>query len=252
LNIDRANALVSNKHYSVAIVFLVSAFENATRDIFFQNNDFWFYRNNLEIYHVDDYYVKKYGIKIKDLKDTSSFRLGYDKDINGEKWILTNEDYQKCLKWKGIQYWDKIFSLCKKIGVYNDYIKKIIANKNREIGQYDILKDLLNNFKDRRRFNFQRIFDDGGIVWSFKNFFFIDLTKTYKTELDSLNDYFKKRHAIIHGKLEDKEFKKEDVENMIDIISKIISYLKDNINQLKLNPDVILQFSPYGKTRDHM
>ncbi len=129
---------------------------------------------------------------------------------------------------------------------------KNIANKNREIGQFDILKDLLNNFKDRTRFNFQRIFDDGGIVWSFKNFFSIDLTKTYKMELDSLNDYFKKkRHAIIHGKLEDKEFKKEDVENMIDLISKIISFLKDNINQLKLNPNVILQFGAYDKTRDY-
>lgn len=115
LNIERVTKLVKNKFYSVAVVFLVSAFENAMRDIFFQNNGFWFYRSNLEIYNIEDYYVKKYGIKIKELKVKNSFRLGYDKDIDGEKWILTTTDYNKCLDWKRIQYWDKIYSICKKI-----------------------------------------------------------------------------------------------------------------------------------------
>jgi len=251
LNIKRVDKLIEDKHYSVAIVFLVSAFENAMRDIFFQNNIFWFYRNNTEIYHIEDYFVEKYGIKEKDLKNISSFPLGYDKDINGEKWILTRSDYQKCLKWKNIKYYNKIFSVCEEIGVYNNYIKKIIANDRKEIGQFDILKDILHQFKNRNKFSFQRIFNKGGVVWCFKNFYYIDLSKDYKTQLDKLKELFDKRHSIIHGKLDDNEIEKADIEIMIDLINKVISYLKDRINQLKYNPDVIMQFGSYERTIDY-
>lgn len=252
LNIERVIKLIKNKHYSVAVVFLVSAFENAMRDIFFQNNVFWFYRSQSEVYNIEDYYVKKYGIKIKELKIKTSFRLGYDKDIDGEKWILTKTDYNKCLKWKRIEYWNKIYSTCKKIGIYDDYIKKLIANNNREIGQFDILKDLLLDPTNRSKFNFQRILHKNGVCWAFKNFYYIDLEKNYKTDLNDLENYFQKRHAIIHGKLEDTEIKKEDIEDMMDIINRILSFLKDKINQFKLNPNVILQYGTFDKTKDYI
>jgi len=252
LNIERVIKLIKNKHYSVAVVFLVSAFENAMRDIFFQNNVFWFYRSQSEVYNIEDYYVKKYGIKIKELKIKTSFRLGYDKDIDGEKWILTKTDYNKCLKWKRIEYWNKIYSTCKKIGIYDDYIKKLIANNNREIGQFDILKDLLLDPANRSKFNFQRILRKNGVCWAYKNFYYIDLEKNYKTDLNDLENYFQKRHAIIHGKLEDTEIKKEDIKDMMDIINRILSFLKDKINQFKLNPNVILQYGTFDKTKDYI
>ena len=58
---ERINNLLEDAHYSIALVFLVSAFENITKDLFFLHHELWFSRELEEVGKFSDEILKKIG-----------------------------------------------------------------------------------------------------------------------------------------------------------------------------------------------
>lgn len=222
LNMTRVKNLIKDGHYAVAIVFLISAFENATKDLFFNNNFIWFFPID-EMVNED--LLKEYGVKLDDDNKELEPNLYY----GDEKWYLGKENYEKFNKWSRIEFQHYIFNLCKSLRILNQYKLSLLANNMEEIGFYEILKKtILNSMGKYSIINFQSIKGKGSVRWCFKKFLSIDLTPMNK-ELNYLQEIIDKRHKIIHGFLQDDKIDKLFVEQAYDSVSRIISFLKDQI-----------------------
>lgn len=229
INLQRVESLLKDGHYAVALVFLVSAFENITRDLFFLHNESWFVLDD----EFDDEIYEKLGIII-DPKISESFILGYYsrfKEINGIKIGIDRTKLDLAEKWKNVRYWEKIHNICKSLGVYNEYIHKKQGNNGMEIGRFEILKEILQKqAKAMKILNFQKVSGKWGIKKLFKTFFNIDLNGFNET-LNFLDEYIKKRHKIIHGTLQDNQIDEYMVRDFKSRILKIISYLRDELDR---------------------
>lgn len=228
INLKRVENLLKDGHYAVALVFLVSAFENITRELFFLYNELWF---SLDDDDFDDEVYKKIGVVI-DPNISESFILNFFskvKEVNGRKIGIERTKLDIAKKWKKIRYWEKIHKICKSLGIYNEYILKKEGNKGLEIGRFEILKEILEiQAKEMKIFNFQKIFRKWGIKKSFETFFNINL-KGFDETLTILDNYIKKRHKIIHGTLKDDQIKEYMVLDFRSRILKFVSYLRDEL-----------------------
>ena len=85
---------------------------------------------------------------------------------------------------------------------------------------------LLNS--SRRPINFQILDGTGGMKWSYKRFFSIDL-ETLGNDIRVIRENLTKRHKIIHGHLEDDQVTKDNVLELQSAIRRIIDYLRDQV-----------------------
>ena len=222
LNMKRVKDLISDGHYAVAIVFLISAFENATKDLFLNNNELWFF--TIEGAYNQDL-LEEYGIRIDD--DNKDLKPIYPVKIGG--WYFEGENYKKYDKLRSIEFKNYIFNLCKSLRILDQYKLSLIGNNTKEIGFYEILKrTIIKSLGKFSILNFQSIKGKGSVRWCFKNFLSIDLTPI-NNELTLFQKIIDKRHRIIHGFLEDDKIGKIYVENAYDIVKQIISFIKDQI-----------------------
>lgn len=222
LNMKRVRDLIRDGHNAVAIVFLVSAFENATKDLFLNNNELWFYP--IEAVPKREL-LEEFGIRVDD--NNKKFKPFYF--VGDEGWYFDDENYKKYNKWSRIEHMHYVFNLCKDLRILNQYKLSLLGNNTGEIGFYEILKRTI--VKSIGRFstlNFQSIKGKGSVRWCFKKFLFIDLAPM-NDELNLLQNVIEKRHKIIHGFLEDDKISKKFVENSYDAVNKIISFLNDQI-----------------------
>ena len=225
LNMKRVKDLIRNGHYAVAIVFLISAFENIAKDLFLNHNDLWFFTNesvpNMNL-------LREFGIRVDD-DESSEFKPFYF--VGDEGWYFEKEKYKKYNQWSRIEHMNYVFNLCKNLRILDQYKLLLMGNNMQEIGYYEVLKrTIVNSLGKFSIINFQSIKGKGSVKWCFKNFFSIDLTPM-SYELDLLQKLLLKRHKIIHGFLKDDKISKEFAENSYDVINKIISFLKDQINE---------------------
>jgi len=229
VNLDRVKNLIENNHYAIALVFLVSAFENITRDLFFNYSDIWFIKD-------DDFYdkvYKKVGIHIdpnipnpKSIKYFSKFR-----EINDDLIGIRHTDLDIAEKWHDTIYWENIHKICEELRVYDEYILKKQGNKGMEIGNFEILKAILEKqSKEMKVLNFQRIFKKGGIKNLFEMFYSIKLDG-FNNSFKLISDYIKMRHAIIHGTLKDNQIDEYAVSDFRSLIKKLVSYLRDELDR---------------------
>lgn len=229
INIQRVIKLLDDGHYAVALVFLVSAFENITRDLFFLYNNIWFSYDEDDF--SDDIYKKvgtTFGPKI-DESIISGYFSRY-KEINGKRIGIEKTKLEMAKKWKKTRYWEKIHKICKKLGVYDEYILKKQGNDGMEIGRFEILKEILEKLANEMRvLNFQRIYNKGGIKMLFSSFFNISF-ESFKETLKYLGKYIKMRHSIIHGTLKDEEIKENMVTDFRSRVLKIVSYLRSELD----------------------
>ncbi len=72
LNMKRVKDLIRDGHNAVAIVFLISAFENATKDLFLNYNELWFFPIE-EIPNQD--LLEEFGVRIDN--DNKNLKLFY-------------------------------------------------------------------------------------------------------------------------------------------------------------------------------
>ena len=222
LNMKRVRDLIRDGHNAVAIVFLISAFENATKDLFFNNNELWFFPIEET---TDQDLLDEFGIKIDD--DNKKFKPNFF--LGDEGYYFDEEKYERFNKWNRIEHMNYIFNLCKSLRILDQYMLSLIGNDMKEIGFYEILKrTMIKSLKKFSKFNFQSIKGKGSVRWCFKNFFSLNLTPM-NNELNLLQNVIDKRHEIIHGFLEDDKISKTFVENSYDAVNQIISFLKDQI-----------------------
>ncbi|MFW9881433.1 MAG: hypothetical protein ACFFG0_50860 [Candidatus Thorarchaeota archaeon] len=230
INLQRVTNLLNDKQFAVALVFLVSSFENITRDLFFLYSELWFSKDKNE--YVDEVY-NKVGIII-DPNISISFISDYFstyKEINGQKIGIEKTKIIIAEKWENVRYWEKIHKICRSLGVYDEYILKKQGNIGMEIGCFEILKEILETkAKEMKILNFQKIFGKWGIVKLFKIFFNINL-ENFKETLKSLDIYIKNRHKIIHGTLKDDKINENMVIDFRSCILKVVSYLMDELTQ---------------------
>ncbi len=229
INIQRVKKLLDDGHFAVALVFLVSAFENSTRELFFLYNNIWFSPDEDEF--NDDIYKKvgtTFGPKI-DESIISGYFSRY-KEINGKIIGIKKTKLDMAKKWKKTRYWENIHKICKKLGVYDEYILKKQGNDGMEIGRFEILKEILEKLaKEMRVLNFQRINGKGGIKMLFSSFFNISF-ESFKETLKNLDKYIKMRHSIIHGTLKDEEIEENMVNDFRSRILKSVSYLRSELD----------------------
>lgn len=228
-NIQRVKKLLDDGHYAVALVFLASAFENITRELFFLYNNIWFSYDEDDF--SDDIY-KKVGITFGPKIDESiiSGYFSRYKEINGKRIGIEKTKLEIAKKWKKTRYWEKIHKICKKLGVYDEYILKKQGNDGLEIGRFEILKEILEKLAyEMRVLNFQRIYDKGGIKMLFSSFFNISFG-SFKETLNNIDKYIKMRHSIIHGTLKDEDIKENMVTDFRSHILKIVSYLRSELD----------------------
>ncbi len=229
LNLERVNELINNKHFSVALVFIVSAFENALKDIFFRHNYLWFKHIENKSYNFEDDLFQKYAIKIKGSMERQYWQI---REIDGEQWGLMSGNKEWLYKWGDSAYKEYVFKICYELRIFNDYLMKLIGTKFVEIRSYDILKNLLEKLsRSSRGINFQRFKDIGGVNWCFNKFYELEFTDLNK-EVEILKSVIKKRHRIIHGFLDDNQISKEEVEEARDALVKFISFVKDKIYEI--------------------
>jgi len=221
-NMKRVKNLIRDGHNAVAIVFLISAFENITKDLFFNNNIIWFFPIDET---VNEDLLKEFGVKIDEDNKKFEPNLYY----GDEKWYFGKENREKFEKWSRIEFKHYVFNICKSLRILNQYKLSLLANNMEEIGFYEILKKtILKSMEKFSIINFQSIRGKGSVRWCFKKFFSIDLTPM-NNELCFLQEIINKRHKIIHGFLEDDKVNKSYVEKAYDSVNKIISFLKDQI-----------------------
>ncbi len=222
LNMKRVKDLITDGHNAVAIVFLISAFENATKDLFLNNNELWFFP--LEEASNQDL-LEEFGVRIED--DDKNIKPFYP--IKYGEWYFEHENYEKYNKLRRIENKNYIFNLCKSLRILEQYKLSLIGNNTKEIGFYEILKRvIIKSLGKVSILNFQSISGKGSAKWCFKKFLFIDLTPI-NSDLRALQNVIDKRHKIIHGFLEDDKVSKSFAENSYDVVFKIISFIKDLI-----------------------
>jgi len=221
-NLKRVKNLVTDGHYAVAMVFLISAFENAMKDVFFRNNEFW-------LFHLREPSVQllnKHGIKL-DEKDEGRFRTTIV--LGDEKWGFTDEKYELFKKWETVLYKTRIFRICKQLGILEEYLLNLYANSLQEIGYFELLKKTLEGKKGRNpAIKFQMVDGKKGIKWSFNKFFLIDM-QTIDKDLDVIKHAAIKRHKIIHGFLDDKQITQDYVEEVEASVRKAVAFVKNGI-----------------------
>ena len=241
INIQRVKRLLDDGHYAVALVFLVSAFENITKELFFLYNKIWFSHDEDDF--SDDIY-RKVGIKFGPKIDESiiSGIFSRYKEINGTRIGIEKTKLEIAKKWKKSRYWENIHKICKKLGVYDEYILKKQGNDGMEIGRFEILKEILEKrAKEMRVLNFQKIEDKGGIKMLFNSFFNISF-KSFKETLKNLKMYIKMRHSIIHGTLKDEEIEENMVTDFRSRILKIVTYLRSEL-EMKYRDNLYLWYA---------
>lgn len=230
INIQRVKKLLKDGHYAVALVFLVSAFENITKELFFLYNDIWFSQEDEDDFSDEIY--RKVGIIFGPKIDESIISEYFStyKEIDGKKIGIEKSKLDMAKNWKRTRYWERIHKICKNLGIYNEYILKKQGNNGMEIERFEILKEILKKLtKEMRTLNFQRIYGKGGIERLFKSFLNINFDGFDET-LKSLHNYIKMRHSIIHGTLKDEEINKNIVLDFKSRVLKIVSYLRDELN----------------------
>lgn len=234
INLQRVDKLLKDGHYSIALIFLVSAFENISRDLFYLHHELWF---SLEFEEVEDFsedILKKVGIiidpKIDDKYKQDMF--SYIKEIDGKIIGIKKEKFSTAKKWKDVRYWEGVHNVCRKLGIYHEYIQKKMGNQGKEIERFELLKETLEkSARGSSVLNFQRIYKTGGVKKSFETFFNIKLNH-FKNELDLIKENIEKRHQIIHGTLKDDKIDEKMVEDFKAAIGKFISYLGEKIRSL--------------------
>ena len=241
INLQRVENLLEDGHYAVALVFLVSAFENITKDLFFLYNELWFPRDVNE--YGDDIY-EKIGIVIDSNMNGDFIDLFYSniKEVNGRKIGFDHTNLDMAKKWENLRYWEKIHKICKNLGVYNEYFLKKQGNNGKEIGRFEILKEILaKTAKEMKILNFQKISGKWGIKKLFKTFFNINL-EGFNETFTFIEKCIQGRHNIIHGTLKDEEINEYMVIDFKSRILKVISYIRDEIS-IKLREDFLFGFS---------
>ncbi len=226
LNLERVKTLIDKNLHAISIVFLVSAFENIMKELFLLNSNLWSFNLTNDI--VDNKFIQ--------LGSVVDPKYGYSlvKEINGQNFGLNQEAAEKYQKWEKIYLWDKIFHITRKIGIYQKYFDKLIGNKFEEIGNFEILRDILEKeVYSSTRINFQRLYGTGGVVWLYKRFYNLDFLSFMLEEIEIINETFINRHKIIHGHLKDSEIKLESIELTISSIKKIISFLNNEFEERK-------------------
>ncbi|NVM19723.1 MAG: hypothetical protein HWN80_18625 [Candidatus Lokiarchaeota archaeon] len=229
INLQRVESLLEDGHYAVALVFLVSAFENITKDLFFLNNELWF-PQDVEDFGDDIY--EKIGVLIDPDINNDFIDIFYSsvKEINGRKFGIDSTNLDMAKKWKNLRYWEKIYKICKDLGIYNMYSLKKQGNNGEEIGRFEILKEVLEKqAKGMRILNFQKVSGKWGIKKLFETFFNIDL-KGFDETFTNIDKYIQKRHKIIHGTLKDEEINLYMVDDFKSMILKVVSYFRDEIS----------------------
>ena len=139
INLERVDALLEDGHYSVALVFLVSAFENISKDLFFLHHELWFSEGLEEFDKFSDEILKKIGTKVdpKIKEDFKNKYFSYYDTVNREIFGIEKDKFPTAVKWKNFRKLERIHDKCKKLGIYNDYIKKKMANQGKEIGRFE-------------------------------------------------------------------------------------------------------------------
>jgi len=228
-NIQRVKRLINDGHFAVALVFLVSAFENITRELFFHYSDIWF--SQVKDDFSDEIYKKVgvvFGPKIDESIITGLFAVY--KVIDGQTIGIERTKLDIAKKWKKTRYWENIHNICNKFGIFNEYLLKKQGINGKEIGRFEILKEILEKLVEKTRvLNFQRIYGKGGIQMLFKSFFNIKF-EDFNDTLKALDKYIEMRHGIIHGTEKDEEIDESLVFDFKSRVLKLISYLRDELN----------------------
>lgn len=225
-NLERISRLIEDGHYAVALVFIVSAFESVTSDIFYRYNHLWFRTEIiLSSNYADDELIKQYGVKREELGE--EYTIFFEKEIDGEKWVVPRMSINIINRWLNLRVWVYIFKVCRYLRIYDQYLLRLSGNKLREIREFDILKSVLKEPRESNRgINFQSL---KSVRKVYKKFFRIDF-EDIKNEVKILEEVFKIRHQIIHGNVRDDEVKIEFVEKAVDTLKKVIGFLFDKIN----------------------
>ena len=246
-NLKRVEKLLADGHNAVALVFLVSALENISKYLFFQYHQWWFSLEFEEINSIDEEILKDLGVPIDVNKTdlTKSKLYLHTREIDGKMIGILQEDKHKVLKWKNVRYWDNVHKVCKKLRVYDEYIKKKLGNQCMEIGQFEILKKILKKAtRSTNNLNFQRIKKEGGLKRNFETFFDINLNH-FSMEFDILEKYTKMRHRIIHGTIKDIDITNEDVVLFKTTIEKFITFIREQLSSLIVKRG-ILKFGKFN------
>ena len=220
-NLQRAHSLIKDGHYYAAQVMLVSAFEVASRDIFFRNNSYWFI--TLTSPHEELY--KKFGVKLTGHEQGEKYMTQVH--LGDTVYGFDKSSYDKLRKWESILLNDGVLDVCRQLGIIDEYFRKLYGNSFQEIDYYEILKYVLQN-SGREPINFQMLEGTGGMKWAFKRFYSIDLEKL-PAEMKVLKECFQKRHQIIHGELDDTAITKNGVLELDTAVRQVISYVHDEI-----------------------
>jgi hypothetical protein len=222
-NLQRADSLIKDGYYFAAQVVLVSAFEVACRDMFFRNNSYWFIA--LTSPHEELY--KKFGVELHGPLEEDAKKYRTQVGIGFTRYGLDESSYDKVRRWESVILNDKILHICRQLGVYEEYSQKLFGNSFQEIGHYEILKSVLQKSR-KRPMDFQILDGTGGVKWSFRRFFAVDLEKL-SDEMKILKECFQKRHQIIHGDVDDTEITKDNALEFHAAVRKVISYIHDEI-----------------------
>ncbi len=236
INLERVDKLLEDGHYSVALIFLVSAFENVSKDLFFLHHELWFSRELEEVDKFSEDILKKIGTtidpKIKDEFKNTYF--SYYGTVDGKIIGIEKEKFAIAEKWRNLRKWELIHKVCRDLGIYNDYIQKKMGNQGKEIGRFELLKEILEKrSRDLDVLNFQKISGKRGVKKSFETFFNIRLDD-FKNELELIKENIKIRHQIIHGTLKDENISEQMVRDFRAAIEKFITYLGEKIRSLYL------------------
>lgn len=241
-NLTRVEKLIKDTHYAVALVFIISAFESVLTDKFYRYNHLWFYSiilnieyNDLKTTNEEKHFKelikihKKFGNQIDPAttRDYHSVRK-----IDGVLWGILKEHSTIFNKWKNNIIWQYIFKTARQLKILEDYRLKLLGNKLRRLGHFELLKDTLKYPNHMfQGINFQSIKEKNGVTKCYKRFFGINFREV-GTELKVIEETLQKRHRIIHGSLRDDEIEKEEVKTAKDALITIVNYVKDKIIEL--------------------
>lgn len=220
-NLQRVENLVNDGHYYAALVILISAFEVASRDIFFRNNEMWFFTADGRSMDLYD----QFGHKLRPDEKGDEYRTKVH--LGDAVYGFTDTNYSLLKNWESVGRGNYVLNVCRQLGIREEYLQNLYGNSYKEINFYEILKRVLLN-SSRRPINFQILDGTGGMKWSYKRFFSIDL-EALGNDIRVIRENLTKRHQIIHGHLEDDQVTKNDVLELQSAIKRIIDYLRDQI-----------------------
>lgn len=230
-NLERVNKLIKDGSYAIAIVFIISAFESVVRDLFFKYHSLWFCEEilNATVRVPYDEIFLEYGERYNASQPMEYIAMT---DINDEVWGILSANKETVEKLRYLKVREHVFKTCKVLKIFEKYIGKLRANKFYEISHFDILKSILvNNKKTFRGINFQALSGSNGVKFAYKRFYDIELDDL-KDECKKFKNILLKRHKIIHGSLKDNEVSELDVKEALDILRKIIEFIKSKISRL--------------------